>query len=81
MEYFVIFLMIIDYIKNLNFQTELDYKSANVISYRCKILRTDLSHFIHKQRSINEQISLFNHQLSIQLIVSRVKIDLKDQFY
>ena len=66
--------------QNLNFETELAYKSANAKSYRCKILRTDLSHFIHKQRGISEQISLFNHQLSIQLIDSRVKIDLKNQF-
>ena len=35
---------------------------------------------MHKQRGISEQISLFNHQLSIQLIVSRVKIDLKNYF-
>ena len=31
-EYFVIFLMIIDYMQNLNFETELAYKSANAIS-------------------------------------------------
>ena len=74
------FLMIIDYMQNLNFETELAYKSPNAISYRCKVLRTDLSHFIHKQRGISAQISLFNHQLSIKLFVSRVKIDLKNQF-
>ena len=34
--------------------------------------------FMHKQRGISEQISLFNHRLGIQLIVSRVKIDLKN---
>ena len=36
--------------------------------------------FLHKQRGISEQISMFNHQLSIQMIVSRVKIDLKNIF-
>ena len=36
--------------------------------------------FLHKQGGIIEQISMFNHQLSIQLIVSRVKIDLKNNF-
>ena len=30
-EYFVIYLMIIDYMQNLNFETELAYKSANAI--------------------------------------------------
>ena len=32
-EYFVFFLMIIDYMQNLNFETELAYKYANAISY------------------------------------------------
>ena len=61
-EYFVIFLMIIDYMQNLNF----------VQSYKCNILAIAMQNienrpltFLHKQRGISEQISLFIHQLSI----------------